>query len=125
MKKMKKNRSDTRKLAQGFGLIILLGAFLLTLPISSRDGSWTPFLSAIFTSTSATCVTGLVVVDTYRHWSLFGQLVILALIQIGGLGFITIGAYINILLKKRSGCAAATRSMRASARWSWPAWCGW
>lgn len=103
MKKMKKNRSDTRKLAQGFGLIILLGAFLLTLPISSRDGSWTPFLSAIFTSTSATCVTGLVVVDTYRHWSLFGQLVILALIQIGGLGFITIGAYINILLKKKIG----------------------
>lgn len=108
MKKMKKNRSYTRMLALGFGLIILAGALLLSLPVSSRSGTWTPFLNALFTSTSATCVTGLVVADTYRHWSLFGQLVILGQIQIGGLGFITIGAYLNILLKKRIGLRGRT-----------------
>lgn len=108
MKKMKKNRSYTRMLALGFGLIILAGALLLSLPVSSKSGTWTPFLNALFTSTSATCVTGLVVADTYRHWSLFGQLVILGQIQIGGLGFITIGAYLNILLKKRIGLRGRT-----------------
>lgn len=78
------------------------------LPAASREGNWTPFLDALFTSTSATCVTGLVVADTYQHWSLFGQLVILALIQTGGLGFITIGAYISVVLKKKIGLKGRT-----------------
>ncbi len=108
MKKGKGKWTYTQILALGFGLIILMGAVLLTLPIASREGSWTPFLSALFTATSATCVTGLVVYDTYQHWTLFGQLVILALIQIGGLGFITIGAYISVILKKKIGLKGRT-----------------
>ena len=64
-------------LTLGYLVIILTGALLLTLPISSKSGEWTPFLDALFTATSATCVTGLVVVDTFLHWSLFGQLVVL------------------------------------------------
>lgn len=95
-------------LAAGFALIILIGTLLLMLPVSARGGGRTSFLSALFTATSATCVTGLVVVDTYRHWSLFGQVVILCLIQIGGLGFITIGAYLSVLLKKKIGLKERT-----------------
>lgn len=108
MKKLKGKWSYTQMLALGFGLIILGGAALLMLPAASRNGSWTPFLNALFTAASATCVTGLVVADTWRYWSLFGQLVILALIQIGGLGFITIGAYISVILKKKIGLKGRT-----------------
>ena len=67
-----------------------------------------PFLDALFTATSATCVTGLVVADTYQNWSLFGQLVILTLIQIGGLGFITIGSYIAVVMKMKIGLKERT-----------------
>ena len=96
--KKKQKMPYTRMLALGFALIILMGALLLCLPVSTRSREWMPFLDALFTATSATCVTGLVVADTYQNWSLFGQLVILTLIQIGGLGFITIGSYIAVLL---------------------------
>ncbi|KMT22664.1 TrkH family potassium uptake protein [Clostridium cylindrosporum] len=88
-------------LALGFAALILLGAILLTLPISSRNGDVTSFLDALFTATSATCVTGLVVVDTGTHWSTFGQVVIISLIQIGGLGFMTFSTLIAIILGKR------------------------
>lgn len=71
------------------------------LPVSSRDGNATSFLDALFTATSASCVTGLVVVDTYTHWSVFGQIVIICLIQVGGLGFISIGLIIALLLGRR------------------------
>ena len=101
--KKKQKMPYTRMLALGFALIILLGALLLCLPVSTRSREWMPFLDALFTATSATCVTGLVVADTYQNWSLFGQLVILTLIQIGGLGFITIGSYIAVILKKKIG----------------------
>lgn len=67
-------------------MIITLGAVLLSLPVSSRSGEYTNFLDSFFTSTSATCVTGLIRFDTYTHWSWFGKVVILCLIQIGGLG---------------------------------------
>ncbi len=77
-------------LAVGFALLILLGAVLLSLPIASKSGESTPFLTALFTATSATCVTGLILVDTFLHWSVFGQIVIITLIQIGGLGFMTL-----------------------------------
>lgn len=90
-------------IALGFFLIILTGSILLSLPIASRTGQWTSFSDAMFTATSATCVTGLVVVDTFTHWSLFGQLVILLLIQIGGLGFITIGVGLSMLFRIRIG----------------------
>ena len=80
-----------------FLAIILLGAFLLMLPISSAEGVVTPFSDALFTSTSAVCVTGLVVHDTYRYWSLFGKTCILVLIQIGGLGTITLAMIVTML----------------------------
>ena len=73
-----------------FLFIILLGAGLLCLPAASRSGEPTPFLTSLFTATSATCVTGLIRVDTGTHWTMFGQVVILLLIQVGGLGFMTI-----------------------------------
>ena len=95
--------SYVRLIATGFLLMILVGTCLLMLPCATRSGESTSFLDALFTATSAGCVTGLIVVDTYTHWSLFGQLVILGLIQIGGLGFITIGVYVAVLLKKRIG----------------------
>ena len=95
--------SATQLLAVGFLLLILCGALLLMLPISSRGGTFTPFPTALFTATSATCVTGLILVDTYSHWSFFGQLVLLTLIQIGGLGFITIGTAVSLVLRKKIG----------------------
>ena len=85
-----KKLTNVQIIAIGFALLALFGAFLLMLPISSRERVWTPFVPALFTSVSASCVTGLIVVDTATHWSLFGQIVIITLIQIGGLGFITI-----------------------------------
>ena len=79
-KKRKFKLSPMKKIILGYIAIIFLGAFILTLPISSRDGIHTSFEDALFTSTSATCVTGLVVQDTATYWSLFGQIVILCLI---------------------------------------------
>lgn len=100
----KKNRmTQTRFICIGFISIILLGTLLLMCPISSKNHTVTPFLSSMFTSLSATCVTGLVVVDTFTHWSLFGQIVILCLIQIGGLGFITIGVAFSLILRQKIG----------------------
>lgn len=91
----------TQIIVLGFFLIILAGAVLLSLPISSRSHDWTPLLDAIFTATSATCVTGLIIYDTYTHWSLFGQCIILLLIQIGGLGVMTCITMIALFLKRR------------------------
>lgn len=100
---MKKSRfSTTRVIALGFALIIVLGTVLLSLPIATRTGEGN-LLTSLFTATSATCVTGLVAADTYQNWTLFGQLVILCMIQVGGLGFMTIGVYIAVLLKRRIG----------------------
>ena len=81
----------------GFAGVILVGALLLTLPISTKSGTVTPFNEALFTSTSAVCVTGLVVQDTATYWSAFGQSIILVLIQIGGLGVITVAASFALL----------------------------
>lgn len=93
--------TPARILAVGFVLLILLGGFLLSLPIATEDGLGTPFLDALFTATSATCVTGLVVVDTADHYSVFGELVIILLIQIGGLGFMSFATLLAIFLGKR------------------------
>lgn len=76
----------------GFWGVIIFGTFLLMLPFSSRSGLATPFFEALFTSTSAVCVTGLIIHDTATYWSVFGQIVILLLIQIGGMGVITVAA---------------------------------
>ena len=87
-------------IALGFLIIILTGAVLLTLPVSARSGEPTDFLDALFTATSATCVTGLVTVGTATHWSGFGQVVILLLIQIGGLGFMSLASIASFLTRR-------------------------
>jgi trk system potassium uptake protein TrkH len=94
-----------RMIALGFAAVILLGALLLTLPVANRDGASLAFLDALFTATSATCVTGLVVHDTYEQFSLPGQVVILSLIQIGGLGFMTVASLFLMMARKRIGLA--------------------
>lgn len=93
--------SPTRIIAISFILVIFLGTVLLTLPISARDGQWSDPLDALFTSTSATCVTGLIIADTYTNWSLFGQIVILVMIQIGGIGLMSVISMIFIFMKRK------------------------
>lgn len=88
-------------LVLGFGMVILAGTILLTLPISTTDGKGCPWLNALFTSTSATCVTGLIVADTGTYFSRFGQVVIAMLIQVGGLGFMSMSVLIALALGKR------------------------
>lgn len=95
--------NSTRLVALSFGVVILVGALLLALPISSRSGESQGLFKALFTATSATCVTGLVVADTALTWSPFGQAVILLLIQIGGLGFMTIITVVSLLAHRRIG----------------------
>lgn len=95
--------SYTQIIILGTLALIILGAFLLSLPVSSRDGSYTPFIDSLLTASSAFCVTGLIVYDTYTHWSLFGQIIILTLIQTGGLGFMTVITLISMFLKRRIG----------------------
>ena len=104
MFKMKKHKWTTTKIiAVGYLLVITIGTLLLMLPISNKSGIAAPFLDACFTATSATCVTGLVVYDTYTYWTTFGQCVILALIQIGGIGFMTIAISALTFTKKKIG----------------------
>lgn len=98
-----KRFSQTRFIVLGFIIIILIGTLLLMTPLASKDNSMTSFMDCIFTAVSTTCVTGLAAVDTYSHWSFFGQVIILCLIQIGGLGFITIGVFFSVLLRRRIG----------------------
>ncbi|MGN0484473.1 MAG: TrkH family potassium uptake protein [Lachnospiraceae bacterium] len=95
--------SSTRLIALSFLMMIFGGAFLLCLPISSRSHTFTPFVDALFTATSATCVTGLIVHDTFTFWSPFGQIIILILIQIGGLGLMTMISLFAIFMKKKIG----------------------
>ena len=89
--------SSFQTITLGFAGVILLGALLLMLPISTTAGCVTPFNETLFTATSAVCVTGLVVQDTGSYWSGFGQTIILILIQIGGLGVITVAASFALL----------------------------
>ncbi|WMI80294.1 TrkH family potassium uptake protein [Anaerotignum sp. MB30-C6] len=95
--------SPMKIILYGYCFIILLGAILLCMPFASQDGKATDFLTAFFTATSATCVTGLVVVNTYTHWSTVGQVIILCLIQIGGIGFMTVCIAAITLTKKKIG----------------------
>ena len=97
------NHNSFRVISGGFAILILTGALLLMLPISSQSRTVTSFKDTLFTAVSASCVTGLVVKDTATHWSLFGQGVILAMIQIGGMGVITIGLMITRLSGKKIG----------------------
>lgn len=109
----RKSINPTRYIVLGFGAIILLGTLLLHLPISAQNGQTTPWLTCLFTATSATCVTGLILVDTAVHWSVFGQAVILLLLQLGGLGFVTLISIIPFALHRRIGLSQ--RLVMASA----------
>lgn len=91
----------TRLIILGYFVVIFSGALLLTLPLATRSGEATAFIDALFTSTSAVCVTGLIVVNTAAHWSLFGKLVILGLIQIGGIGIMTVSTLAVVLIGKK------------------------
>jgi len=101
--KKKFSLSTTHIIMLSFLVVILVGSLLLSLPISSASGDAVPYLDALFTATTATCVTGLVTLPTVTTWSIFGQTVILVLIQVGGLGVITIMSALMILLHKRMG----------------------
>lgn len=105
--------SGAQTILLGFVLLILAGAFLLMLPISSRSGEWTSVTDALFTATSASCVTGLVLYDTWSHWSLFGQFIILALIQVGGMGVVTMTTVLSKLVGKKLGLQARTTMQEA------------
>lgn len=100
---LKKNISSFQVILIGFMSVVLLGALLLMLPISTRDGIVTPFNETAFTATSAVCVTGLVVQDTATYWSPFGQVIILILIQIGGLGVVSAASAFSIMIGQRIG----------------------
>ncbi|CAM4308445.1 trk system potassium uptake protein TrkH [Paenibacillus endophyticus] len=93
--------SPPRILVSGFALIILLGALLLSMPFASASGERLPFMDALFTATSATCVTGLVVVDTGTYFSVAGQVILMCLFQLGGLGFMTMATLIALVLRKK------------------------
>lgn len=103
VKRKKIKLSPTQIIAITFAAIILLGAVLLTLPIASANGQSAGFRGALFTSTSATCVTGLVLFETGTQWSGFGQAVIITLIEIGGLGFMSIASLVFFTLRKKVG----------------------
>ena len=101
--KRAKNLSATKIIAVVFAAIILIGTFLLTLPVASRSGVSCGIRPALFTATSATCVTGLVLYDTWSQWSGFGQVVILCLIEIGGLGFMSAASLFIFLFRRKIG----------------------
>ena len=104
MKRRRKAKlSSVQIIALGFFIMILLGTGLLMLPVSSRDPGGASFLDALFTATSASCVTGLVPQDTGTYWTVFGQTVIILLIQVGGLGFMSIATLFLMLLRQRLG----------------------
>ncbi len=103
MKKKLKQLSSAQIIIIGFAAVILFGALLLTLPIATQDGQGATFADGLFTATSAVCVTGLIVRDTATYWSTFGQMIILMLIQIGGMGVVTIAVALAVLSGRRIG----------------------
>ena len=111
----KNNKSPFRIIIFGFLLVILMGSFLLMLPVSTKAGESTSFLDALFTATSAVCVTGLVIHDTATYWSNFGQSVIILLIQIGGLGVVTVAGAFAILSGRKIGLMQRSTMQEAIA----------
>ena len=113
MRLIERKLTSSQLIIIGFAAVILLGSLLLMLPAASRSGESAPFLDALFTATSAVCVTGLVVCDTASAWSAFGHVVILLLIQVGGMGVVTAAAAVSMLsgrsigLKQRSAMQEA------------------
>ena len=107
--------SSFQIISLGFAAVDLVGALALMLPLATQSRCVTPFREALFTSTSALCVTGLVVRDTGSYWSVFGQSVILVLIQIGGLGVITVGAALALLAGRKISLKQRSTMQEASA----------
>ena len=95
--------NPARMISESFAAVIVIGAILLWLPISSKSGEFTPLLSCVFTAASATCVTGLILFDTYTHWNAFGQVILMMLIQIGGLGLVTFTSFFNLVVGRKLG----------------------
>lgn len=116
---LKRKLSSFQIILIGFAGVILLGAFLLTLSITSKTHEWTSFIDALFTSTSAVCVTWLIVFDTATHWTIFGQIIILLLIQIGGMSVVTIAMSLAVISDKKSGCSDAKRWKMQFLRQTW------
>lgn len=116
--KNKNKIPPVRALSMGYAITILAGTILLLLPISTRSGETTKFIDALFTATSATCVTGLIPFDTFTHWTLFGQIVILFLIQIGGLGFMTILTIIFMIFKRNISLYNRTILMQSAGTYN-------
>ncbi len=117
IKSKSKSPKPAAMIVLSFAIVIAIGSLLLMLPMSSSDGKFTDPSAAIFTATSATCVTGLTVVDTGTYWSIFGQIVILLMIQIGGLGFVTLVSFFNFLIRKKlelRSIQVASESMNTS-----------
>lgn len=108
IKRMIKNLTDLQIIFLSFLFVVILGGSILSLPISSRTGEYTSFVDSLFTAISATCVTGLAVLDTSTYWSFFGQVIILILIQVGGLGFMTLVASIFLLLNQKVSMKSRT-----------------
>lgn len=108
-RKIHNRLSYARIIALGYFLVILTGTLLLLLPAATVEGKTTTPIEALFTATSATCVTGLIVVDTGTHWTLFGQIVVISMIQVGGLGFMTMGVLLAMFLRRR--ISLSTRSI--------------
>lgn len=102
-RKFLKQFSSARIILLGFIIMIFVGASILSLPISSRSREFTPFIDTLFTATSASCVTGLIVYDTATHWSLFGKIIIIAMIQCGGLGVVTMLTVFTQVTGKKIG----------------------
>ncbi|MDD7735350.1 MAG: potassium transporter TrkG [Bacilli bacterium] len=114
----KRKITPVRLISLGYLITILIGTLLLFLPITSKSGKFTNIIDALFTSTSATCVTGLVPFDTFSHWNIFGQIVILILIQIGGIGFMTIITLFFMMFKKNIGIFNRTVLMQSAGSYN-------
>lgn len=117
-KKFKQKMSIPHFLSLGYIIVILIGTILLMMPISSKEENITDFIDALFTSTSATCVTGLIPFSTFEHWSICGQIIIIVLIQIGGLGFMTVITLLFMMFKKNIGLYNRTILMQSAGSYN-------
>lgn len=119
MKIKKEKFTSSQIIILGFAGVIIFGCLLLMLPSASKSGQWTNWSDALFTATSAVCVTGLVVQDTATYWSDFGQFIILLLIQIGGMGVVTIAIALPMIWEKKSDSDSAARCRRRFLLQKW------
>ncbi|MDE6579548.1 MAG: potassium transporter Trk, partial [Ruminiclostridium sp.] len=108
IKKKAKQPNPARTLTLSLLAVIAAGTVLLCLPCSSKDGTWTNFIDCFFTAVSTTTTTGITVVDTFGHWTLFGQIVLLIMTQVGGLGLVIILTFFNFAAGRKMGLMKAS-----------------